>query len=51
MAMHLAEDEAPGEAQEAEMGGIELVHMVRQEETGHVQLTGTRPLAVMESYL
>ena len=49
--MRLAEDEALGKAQKAETGGIELVHMVGQEETGHAQSTSTRVLAVMESYL
>ena len=49
--MRLAEDEAPGRAQMAETGGIELAHMVGQEETGHARLTGIRVLAVMESYL
>ena len=49
--MRLAEDEAPGKAQEAETSGIELVHMVGQEETGHARSTGIRVLAVMESYL
>ena len=49
--MRLAEDEAPGKAQKAETGGIELVHMVGQEEIGHARSTGIRVLAVMESYL
>ena len=49
--MHLAEDEALGEAHKAEMGENELVHMVLKEGTGHAQLTGTPSLAAMGFYL